>query len=215
LRIGGLIGDNGFKGNFGGKMGEIKSAFEKAMERADKLGKASPEEMERLRYIPEGEKLAAKFLRNECALAEEINQHEEKVRGLVAQGAQGVLLSNIALPRNEHIQQASEKSMEGLRAMKKDGAALDKIFSKITNIFEHYLQQGMSQRQEAYEALKKDFQAKFEQAMRQQPGAPAGAKVDVESQPQFQDGWRRIMAQMDAQYLNVLGDYKQEIVNIL
>ncbi|MEE8472056.1 MAG: hypothetical protein V3S82_02685 [Dehalococcoidia bacterium] len=197
-------------------MGDIKSAFERAMERADKLGKATPEEMERLQYIPEGEKLAAKFLRNECLLGEELDQHEEKVRGLVAKGAHGVFLSNIALPKNEHIQRTSEKSMEGLKALKRDGAALDKIFSKITNIFEHYLQQGMTQRQEAFEALKKDFQAKLEQAMRQQgAGVPPGARTDVESQPQFQEAWRKVMAQMDSQYLNVLSDYKQEIVNIL
>jgi prophage DNA circulation protein len=200
--------------NPGGNMGEIKSAFEKAMERAERLGRASPEELERLKYVPEGEKLAAKYLWNECPLAEELNKYEEKLRGLLMQGAQEVLLKNIDLPRNEALHRTSEKAMEGLRTLKKDGASLDKVYAKIANIFEHYQQQGAKQKQETYEALRRDFQARLQQALQQQ-GLPAGARVDVESQPQFQEQWRRVSAQLDSQYLQLLDEYKREIASIL
>ncbi|MFQ5826992.1 MAG: hypothetical protein ACE5IA_06515, partial [Dehalococcoidia bacterium] len=185
-----------------------------AMERAERLGRASPEELERLQYVPEGEKLAAKYLWNECPLAEELNKYEEKVRGLLVQGAEEVLLKNIDLPRTDVLQRAGEKAMEGLRALKKDGAMLDKVYAKIANIFEHYQQQGESQRQEAYEALKRDFQVRLQQALQQQ-GLPVGARVDVESHPQFQEQWRRVSAQLDSQYLQLLDGYKKEIASIL
>ncbi len=44
---------------------------------------------------------------------------------------------------------------------------------------------------------------------------PAGqVRVDVERQPQFQEEWRRVLAQLDGQYLKVLDDYKRELADI-
>jgi len=43
-------------------MGEIKSAFERAMERVEKLEKPSEEEVLKWKYVPEGQKLAAEYL---------------------------------------------------------------------------------------------------------------------------------------------------------
>ena len=39
----------------------------------------------------------------------------------------------------------------------------------------------------------------------------AGIKINVESQPQFQEEWRRIQAQLNSQYLKLLDEYKQEL----
>jgi hypothetical protein len=46
-------------------MDEMKSAFERAMERAESLGKASEEDLKKWKYIPEGEKLAARYMKDE------------------------------------------------------------------------------------------------------------------------------------------------------
>ena len=48
-------------------MGEMKSAFEKALERAEKLGKLSPEEMrgrKEAEYAPIGRAIADRYLRH-------------------------------------------------------------------------------------------------------------------------------------------------------
>ncbi len=42
----------------------------------------------------------------------------------------------------------------------------------------------------------------------------ARVKVDVEKQPQFQDEWQRLQAQMEAQYVNLLDNYKKELAVI-
>jgi hypothetical protein len=39
-------------------------------------------------------------------------------------------------------------------------------------------------------------------------------KIDVEKQPQFQEEWQRLQAQMEAQYLKVLDEYKLELAAI-
>ena len=39
-------------------------------------------------------------------------------------------------------------------------------------------------------------------------------KINVESHPQFQQEWRRVLAQLDSQYLRLLEDYKKEIMSV-
>ncbi len=51
----------------------------------------------------------------------------------------------------------------------------------------------------------------MQQAVAQQLGSVTGFKVDVEKQPQFQEEWRRVQAQLDAQYIKLLDEYKQEL----
>ncbi|MBN2098759.1 MAG: hypothetical protein JW753_04090, partial [Dehalococcoidia bacterium] len=60
---------------------------------------------------------------------------------------------------------------------------------------------------------KQDFQVKLQQAMRQQ-GIPANTKINIESQPQFQEEWHLALSQMDAQYNQLLDEYKQEISSL-
>ena len=44
--------------------------------------------------------------------------------------------------------------------------------------------------------------------------AAANVKIDIENQPQFQEEWRRLKSQLDAQYTNLLNEYKQELTEI-
>ena len=46
-------------------MGEMKSAWQIAMEKADKLGKVSQDELNSIKYVPEGNRLASQFLIDE------------------------------------------------------------------------------------------------------------------------------------------------------
>lgn len=194
-------------------MDEIKSAYDKAMEKVEEIGEASAEESMKWKYVPEGQKLAAMYLKDECNLTVELNKYEDKERALVAQGIEEVLLRNIGLPVNDFAIKNNKKVMEGIKVLKKDKAALENAYSKIRRIFTHYGQEGEQQRKQSYEMLKQDFQAKIQQAIRQQ-GLQLGPKIDIERQPQFQEEWRRVSAQLDSQYNKLLEEYKQEIINI-
>jgi hypothetical protein len=195
-------------------MDEMKSAFERAMERAESLGKASEEDLRRWKYLPEGEKLAGKYLINECDLVVEIGRYDDDARQFVSEGAQGILVKNIDLPRNELVKKTNKKAMEAIKELKRDTVSLENVYTKLRRIFNHYEQEGEQQRGQAYEAVKRDVEAKMRQALQQQLGASAPARIDVESQPQFQQELRRALAQLESQYLTLLGEYRQEILSI-
>jgi hypothetical protein len=189
----------------------IKSAREIAMEKVAKLGEVTEEERLRWKYVPEGEKLAARYLKQNINLVTELNKYDEKVVSYVREGTSEILIRNISLPRNELARKNNRKAMEGLKSLKKDKVGVENIFSKIRNIFNHYAEQGEQQRRQAYERLKADFSAKIQQAIQQQMGTTAGLDIDIERQPQFQEEWRKLLVQLDSQYTSLLNEYKQEL----
>ncbi len=192
----------------------IKSAREIAMEKVAAMGEVTEEERRRWKYVPEGEKLAARYMKEALNLAAELGKFEEKVVGYVKEGASDILLRNIDLPVNEPARKNNKKAMEGIKTLKKDKVAVENVFSKIRNIFNHYTEQGEPQRRQAYQQLKAEFGAKVQEALRQQLGTTANLKIDVEKQPQFQEEWRRLKLQLDSQYINLLDEYKQELAAI-
>ncbi|OGO03035.1 MAG: hypothetical protein A2Y72_00290 [Chloroflexi bacterium RBG_13_53_26] len=190
-------------------MSEMKSAFEKAMERVGGIGEPSKEEMLQWKYVPEGQRLAAGYFKDDINLVAELSKFKEEQKHFVAKGMEEVLLRNITLPLNETAKKNNRKAMEAIKAVKRDKASLENIYTKIRRIFDHHAQQGEQQRKQAYEMLKQDFQLRIQQAMQQ--GLAPGAKINIESQPQFQEEWRRTVAHLDSQYNTLLDEYKREI----
>ena len=195
-------------------MGDIKSAREIAMEKIEKLGEATDEERLKWKYIPEGEKLAASYLKRDCNLATELSKYEENAKKYVTEGAATILIRNINLPRNDLAKQNNKQAMEGLKVLKSDKIDVENVYSKIRRIFNHYMEQGEQQRKQAYERLKFEFEEKVQQALQQQLGSLVRMKIDVEKQPQFHEEWRQMLAQLDSQYLSLLVEYKQELSGI-
>ena len=192
-------------------MGDIKSAIEIAMEKVERLGEATDEERLRWKYVPEGEKLAAKYLKQNLNLVAELSNYKENVIKYIKEGATDILIRNIDLPKDNFSRRNNKKAMEGLKSLKSDKIGVENIYSKMRSIFNHYIEQGAQQKKQAYERLKVEFEAKIQQAIQQQLGSVAGIKIDVERQPQFQEEWRKIQTQLDSQYIKLLDEYKQEL----
>jgi len=196
-------------------MGEIKSAAEIAREKLARIGEPTEEERLKWKYGPEGEKLAARYLKQDCNLDNEVSKYDDKAKKVVVTSANDILMRNISLPRNEAARKNNKKAMDGLKALKNDKVAAENIFSKIRHVLDHYVQEGAEQKEQAYESLKAEFEDKIQQAIRQQTGVSnARMNIDVEKQPQFLEEWRRVQAQMEAQYLTVLDEYKMELAAI-
>lgn len=192
-------------------MADIKSAAEIAAEKVKNLGTATEEERLAWKYLPEGEKLAARYLKGEADLAIELKKFDEKARKQVSRGAQEVLIRNIDMPRNDFTRKNNKTAMDGLKSIKTDKVGVENIYSKMRQVFKHYSEQGETQKRQAYQSLKAEFEAKLRQAVKQQMGTTAGVRIDAESHPQFQEEWRRMAGQFDSQYYNLLSDYKQEL----
>ncbi len=190
---------------------EIKSAREIVEEKIKELGEPTEEERLRWKYVPEGEQLSARYLRQDVNLSDEIGKYDEKARQYLTEGATEVLLRNIKLPQTDADKKSNRRAMEGIKALKKNKVAVENVFSQMRRVFEHYQGQGEQQQKQAYEALKADFAAQVQAAIKQQYGTLGDVNLDIESQPQFQEEWRKMQARLNEQYLKLLNEYKLEI----
>ena len=195
-------------------MGEIKSAAEIAREKLEKIGEPTDQERLKWKYGPEGEKLAALYLKEDTNLANEVKKYDDKAKKFVVASMSDILIRNILLPRNEAARKTNKKAMDGLKALKNDKVAAENVFSRIRHVLDHYVQEGAKQKKQAYESLKAEFEAKIQEAIRQQTGVNAKMKIDVEKQPQFQEEWQRLQMQLEGQYNKLLDEYKKELAAI-
>jgi len=195
-------------------MDDIKSALEIAMEKVEKIGEATEEERLRWKYVPEGEALAAKYLKQGGNLVAELNRFEDSVRKYVIEGAGDILIRNINLPKDDLAKRNNRKAMDGLKVIKSDKVGVENVYSRLRHIFNHYMEQGEQQKKQAYAQLKAEFEARVQQAVQQQLGILPGVRIDVERQPQFQEEWRKLQTQLDSQYYKHLDEYKQELAAI-
>src|SRR4030043_235980 len=192
-------------------MGIIKTAAEIALEKLEKIGEPTEQERLKWKYGPEEEKLAALFLREDVNLINEVKKYDDKAKKVIITSVNDILLRNISLPRSEAARRTNKKAMDGLKALKNDKVAVENVFTRMRHVLDHYVQEGARQKKQAYESLKSEFEAKVQQAIRQKTGVNARVNVDVEKQPQFLEEWQRVQAQMEAQYLTLLDDYKREM----
>lgn len=195
-------------------MSDIKSAHEIAMEKVDSIGEATEEERLAWKYLPRGEELAGRYLKDGCNLIAELGDYPEAARPYVVRGAVEILIRYIDVPRNDAAKKDNKKAMDGIKILKSDKVTVENVFSRIRNIFSHYAEQGDQQRQQAYQSLKQEFEARVEQARQQQLGTFMGMKIDVEKQPQFHQEWRKILTQLDSQYITLLNELKKEVSDI-
>jgi DNA polymerase III delta prime subunit len=196
-------------------MGDIKTAAEIAKEKLAKIGEPTEQERLKWKYGPEGEKLAAQYLKEDVNLAAEVKKIDDKARVFVVKIISETLLRNITLPRNEIARKTSKKSMDGLKALKNNKAAVENVLGRMNHVLDHYVKEGAQQKKEAYEQLKQQFEAQIQQMVRKQTGTTtARMNIDVEKQPQFQQEWQQMQAQMEAQYTQLLDEYKQEMAAI-
>ena len=191
----------------------VKTALERAMERAEGLGKITSDELKRLEFLPLGNGIAARYLKEE-ELSLEAELAKTKGTGnrkWVVLGIQETLLSNIALPRDAASKHASKKAMEGITLIKENKRGVKATLSKIETLFGYYEQA----RLELLRELKKDFETRLAEAQRAMQYQIGGAaKVNAETQQQFQEEMRRAMGQLDMQYEKSLQEHKKELARL-
>jgi hypothetical protein len=195
-------------------MTDVKSAFEIAMEKIKDIEPASEEERLKWKFVPKGEQLAGKYMKDDANMMTELGKYSEQEKKYVLQGVSAILIRNIDLPKNDAVKKNNRKAMDGIKLIKKDKTAVENVFSKIRYIFNHYAEQGEAQKKEAYEQVKEQFAMKLQQAVQQQMGTNAQMDINVEQHPQFQEEWRKALLRLDAQYVQHLTDYKHALLAI-
>jgi len=193
-------------------MSEMKSAYERAMERAEKIGDASPDELMRLEAAPKGNQMAARFMKEPVLdLDAELNKYKGSgIRKQVIDGALEIFLRYLALPSATSPREVTNRAKQGILVLKDNKKLVEQVFSQLDNMLNLYEQA----RQQAFNQLKQAFE---QQAGRQvrgtgaQVGSQAG-RADVTAQPQFRDEWSRKLGELNRQYERALEEQRQRLL---
>jgi len=129
-------------------MGEIKSAWEIAQEKADKLGELSPEERAKQREDrcrPIGKSLAEKYLGQHDTryLEAELNKQNSEDRELISQTVLQALIERIDLRYGQIL----DRINEGILSLVKTKTAVETV-GKINELFQEYRETEKVERQE-------------------------------------------------------------------
>ena len=147
-------------------MSQMKSAFERAMERAEALGALTPEEKLKIEFQPRGEAAAVGHMNGKAGLASSLETCGPDARPHFAAGASRVLVNSITLGLTEIDQERNARAFEGLRVVKSDKKALERAVALIDNIQSMYRQ--------AYgptvEQARQETRQRMEQAFRKRLG---------------------------------------------
>jgi Asp-tRNA(Asn)/Glu-tRNA(Gln) amidotransferase C subunit len=174
------------------------------MEKVERMGKASPQEMLRLEAVPLGNKMAARLLNDsDYDFDAELAGYKGTERmKYVVEGAMEIFLRNISLPRmGGPSGEVLRRAKRGILALKENKKAVETIFEQLENLFNYYEQA----RQQAFNQVKQAFEQHL-RTMGQQ------VRGDVTAQQQFAEEWRRVSQELDSRYEQALAEQKQRLL---
>jgi hypothetical protein len=192
-------------------MAEIKSALELALEKAERYGKASPQEMQEVKWQEQARHLAGEFLREKIELEPELKMLSSEAQTALCKYVKEILLRNINLPREGVDDAANKRAQAGIVQVTRDKKAAQRLIQEINQLFAGYEQV----RQNALQQLKAQFNAQLDsvrKSMEAQMNRPL--KVDVENTPQFQEQWRAFEAQLNQQFEPLLDKHKAMLATL-
>jgi hypothetical protein len=192
-------------------MAEIKSALELALEKAERYGKASPQEMQEVKWQEQARHLAAEFLREKIDLEPELKKLPSEAQTALTKYVKEILLRNINLPREGVADDANKRAQAGILQVTRDKKAAQRLLQEINQIFTSYEQV----RQNALQQLKAQFNAQLDsvrKSLEAQMHRPLN--VDVENTPQFQEQWRAFEAQLNQQFEPLLDKHKAMLATL-
>jgi len=189
-------------------LAEIKSALELALEKAEKYGRASREEMDLAQYRDQGCRLAVQYLKGEGDLEADLKSLPPSALAGARQAIKEVLLRNLALPRENTEDPRLDRAMEGLMA----AADKPKVMANLLVEFEQLVQNFLQIRTNTLQQLKNRFVAGVGQVQKAlEAQYRQKVSLDVEKLPQFQEEWRRFHGQILDQFEPMLANLKEKI----
>lgn len=192
-------------------MAEIKSALELALEKAERYGKASKEELAKEQYQEKGRALAVHYLKEERDLEEELKTVPPEAQAAARQAVKEVLLRNVTLPRDEAVDPRQTRALDGLLVVASNKKGMGLLRKEIEQIWQQFL----LARNGAYQQLKASFNQQlntYAKALEVQTGQRV--RLEVEHLPQFQDEWRKFESQLISQFEPVLADRKERMASL-
>jgi glutamine synthetase type III len=184
-------------------MGELKSAWEIAQERANRLGKLSAEEEEqqaRQRYHQTGQVLAQKWLDSsqQLDIAAELNKHKEEERNIIKQAIIEHLADAIDFTATQDIDRM-KKVIEGISSL---GPELQPKAEEIGKLVQEY--EGAEQK------IRQQLESNYRETLHQlRISGTAVDAINIEATPQ----WQLARQELVEAFTPRLNDLRQGLIN--
>jgi hypothetical protein len=183
-------------------MGELKSSWEIAQERANRLGKLSAEEkeqQERQGYRQIGQLLAQKWLdgSRQLDMAAELNKHEEKGRDIIKQAV------------IEHLVEAIEfTTTQGINSVKRVVEAINSLRPELQPKAEE-IGQLVQEYKEAEQKIRQDLESNYRETLHQlRISGTAVDAINIETNNQ----WQLARQELVEAFTPRLNDLKQALI---
>lgn len=184
--------------------GRIKTALEKAMERAKSFPEVSRAEIARIENMPRGRTIGASFMNNRnINLKEALSEIPEEIRKYAVEGVQEILLMNITLSSVEEDADSTRRAMEGVMVIKRDRAQVSDVLGELDQLMQYY-RQAMDQTQERF---KKEYE------MRSRSARAQGRERSMERM-EFREEWANVVRQLNSRFEASLSQLKDKIRTI-
>ncbi len=186
----------------------MKSALEKALERAEKLGRLSSEERRRAKeeeYSAIGQGIAHRYLQegDKASLKRQVEQYEAEEKQIVSRAVISVLLDQIELDSEE----AAVRAVEGLAAFEPDeGMAL--VLGRIRGLLAEYQQAKLKALEKGKSLAAKAIR---EELHRLRISGSAVGEVNLKVSP----AWDKLLGSFRSQFNEQLSGLKQELKSCL
>jgi hypothetical protein len=190
-------------------MAEIKSTMDLVMERAARMGMATPDEMRHEENLKKGMQFTAEYLNGtQDSLSEILGEQEPAHQEAIRKGMLSSLLRNLFLPRDEDGIKRIELAVQGIVALNKGTGDIAALCQELQTITSQYGQH----RTQLYDQLKEQMRMQIEQMIARKTGMkPDSSKIDPTAEPQFKEQWTRLEADLEGQYGQALEQFKAQL----
>lgn len=182
-------------------MGEIKSAFERAMERTADI-KSDPEALHKSEARTEGKRLFAKLREEEAFdIAGALKSIDKNKRGWVREGLYEVAKANLVLPQSESDLDDLDLIRRALEALVRDRGHVKGLIDQLRQFLTQYL----GDRDQYIERLRQQYEPRIrqrEQQLSQQYGRPI--HIDPATDPEFARILQDNLAELQNHYRQAL-----------
>ncbi len=168
-------------------MGEIKSALEIALEKAEKLGKLSKEELEADKWRNEGKKRAVQFLNEKASsIQEALKDIPPEFIQFALEGASETLLRNVVIPRDSSQELIIKRALKGIAEIK--GSIANEIIPQIEYLINNYQQTISNYKAQFQQQVQSSLGGMQQQEMMTEEGLSALASM--------QEEWNKISSEI-------------------
>ena len=182
--------------------GKIKTALEKALERAATFREIPLDEIERMEQMPRGRAIAAAYINNAgYDIKGALDDVSSESRTYVIEGCQEVLLLNLALSADESADDLNRRAMEGIIAIKKDKKQASDILAEMDQLLNYYRQ--------SLEQTRDRFKQDFENRSQMNRGRPTRGR-DQEIM-EFREEWSNVLRQLNERFETGLAELKERV----